>query len=273
MLGSSLLNACRRRGIEAAGLDLPEVDITKDGDLEKDVATAEAVINCAAYTRVDLAETEREAAAAVNDAGAGRVARLCAGRRAKLVHVSTDYVFDGRLGRPYREDDPPSPVNTYGATKLAGENAVRSAGGPHLIVRTQSLFGVNGRNFVQTILQRLDSGGPLRVVNDQVSSPTYTGHLAEAILDLLNTGHLGIVNASSSGECAWFDFARAIVERVASEAVVEPIRSQELNLPARRPPYSVLDKARFEAWTGRAMPSWEEGLDAYLREIGRLAGR
>lgn len=267
MLGTDLAAAARRAGVEAAGLDLPEVDITReDGGLDR-VPACDGVVNVAAFTDVDGAETREAAAFAVNAGGAGRVAALCAKRNVPLIHISTDYVFDGTASVPYREDDRPNPLNAYGRSKLAGEEAVRKAGGRWMIVRTQSLFGLNGRSFVKAILDKLaGSDEPLRVVNDQSSSPTYTGHLAEAILRLMGTGRQGIVHVASTGGCTWYEFACAIAARAKPGAKVNPVSAREYARPARRPAYAVLDTGRYAEWTGRRMPSWQEGLDAYLAE-------
>jgi len=268
MLGSDVMDACRFAGIEAVGYDLPESDITGvNGGLER-AGRCDWVINCAAYTDVDGAETEREKAFAINSDGAGRVAGWCRNAGVPMVHISTDYVFDGKAVKPYREDAPVNPLNIYGMSKLAGEKEVISSGAKCLIVRTQSLFGRNGRNFVQAIMSRLEKGdGPLKVVNDQSSSPTYTVHLAGAILRLLKTQKQGIVHVSAFGECTWYEFACAIAAIVRPGAEILPVTSGEYIRPARRPGYAVLDKALYRSWTGNEMPSWKEGLAEYLKQI------
>lgn len=271
MLGTDLMLACQRAGVEAIGLDLPELDVTRYDSVWAGVQACDWAINCAAYTNVDGAEQHRREAFAVNAAGARNVARVCVKKKVRLIHISTDYVFDGRRTRPYLERDQPNPLNVYGASKLAGEKAVRSEGGPFIILRTQSLFGLNGHSFVKAVMKRLvqdDITQPLRVVQDQASSPTYTVHLADAILRLLPVNRHGVVHVSASGQCSWYDFARAIARRVRPAAVIEPIRADELGRAAQRPPYSVLDGRRYRRWAGHAMPSWEEGLDEYLRGEG-----
>jgi dTDP-4-dehydrorhamnose reductase len=270
MLGTAVMDVCRRGGLSVAGMDRDEVDATQYEDLQQKWTPCDWVINCAAYTNVDLAETEREAAHAVNGNAPGHMAKLCALNGARLLHISTDYVFDGSARRPYQEDDAPNPVNYYGVTKLEGERAVQSGGAPYIIVRTQSLFGVNGRNFIQAILRRLDAGEILRVVNDQTSCPTYVPHLAEALRRLLRQPHTGVVNVSATGSCTWFDFACAIAERVGARNEIRPVPAAEYKTPARRPPFSVLDNGRFTEWTGYQMPDWKAGLQAYLKEIGRV---
>lgn len=271
MLGRDLTAACRAAGHEVFGYDLPELDLTRDdGGLDR-LRGCDWAVNCAAYTDVDGAESHRDSAFAVNADGAGRAAAWCARRGITLIHISTDYVFDGLSPRPYPEDAKVRPLNVYGESKLHGELAVQAAAGRHLIVRTQSLFGIHGKNFVAAILQRLEAGSPLKVVSDQTSCPTFTVHLAAAILHLMRCGRLGIVHVSASGECTWFEMACAIAQRVKPGAEVQPVTAQAFGRPARRPAYSVLDKSRYEEWTGQRMPSWEQGLDDYLRE--RAAGK
>ena len=267
MLGADLMSACRGAGIETRGLDLPDCDITEYEGIRAHLPAVDQVVNCAAYTRVDDTETQRHRAYAVNAEGAGNVARICSARNIGLIHISTDYVFNGRKGLPYSEEDPVNPLNSYGASKLAGENLVRDADGRSLIIRTQSLFGAHGANFVRTIIQRLrKSDEPLKVVNDQYSSPTYTRHLAEAIIRLLQSGREGLVNVAASGHCSWFEFAQAIAERVKPGAVIEPVRLAEYPQRAIRPAYSVLDMNRYREWIGSAMPPWQKGLEEYLVE-------
>jgi len=268
MLGSDLVAACLDQGMQTIGYDLDELDITDFHAVRKRLPLADWVINCAAYTRVDEAETNRDAAYDINAEGARHVARTCAKKRMKTVYISTDYVFDGNRRRPYLEQDQTNPLNVYGASKLAGEKAVRSEGGEYLLVRTQSLFGAKGRNFVRAIIEKLErSDEPLRVVEDQVTAPTYTRHLADAILRLLRVQASGIVHVTASQECTWHQFAQAIAERVKPGASILPVGSAELNLPAARPPYAVLDNRRYRLLTGHRMPTWAEGLDAYLREV------
>ena len=267
MLGTDLMAACRAAGIEPLGLDLPGFDITKFECVRANLPAVDGVVNCAAYTRVDDAEREREQAYAVNAEGAGNVARICSARSIGLIQISTDYVFDGRKGSAYSEGDPVNPLNVYGASKLAGEELVRGAGGRSLIVRTQSLFGVRGANFVRTIAQRMKkSDEPLRVVNDQFSSPTYTRHLAEAIVRLLQPGQQGTVNVVASGHCSWFEFAQAIAAHVKPGAEIIPVGSIEYPRPAARPAYSVLDTRRCQEWIGSALPPWQKGLEEYIAE-------
>jgi dTDP-4-dehydrorhamnose reductase len=226
------------------------------------------VINCAAYTKVDLAEREYEAAVMANGVGATNVGALCRQYGAALVHFSTDYVFDGSARRPWRPDDPVSPRSAYGRSKLMGEQGIQSNHPEHwLIVRTAWLYGPNGPNFAQTMLNVARAGKPLRVVNDQVGSPTYTFDLAEAALDLLDRGATGIWHVSNSGQTTWFDFARAIFEEWGLSPDLQPITSAEWKATkpdsATRPAYSVFDLGPLEKLLGRGMRPWREALRAY----------
>jgi dTDP-4-dehydrorhamnose reductase len=267
MLGVDLAQACERVGFETQGFDLPTMDVTQFENVQELMPAVNWVVNCAAYTRVDDAESDREKAFAVNADGALNVARICAQRGLRLLHMSTDYIFDGWRMQPYAEHSVPNPLNVYGASKLAGEKAVRAEGGRSLVVRTQSLFGAHGDNFVTSIVQRLSqSDEPIPVVNDQVTTPTYTRHLAEAIVLLLKLEKEGIVHVAASGACSWYEFAKAIAARVKPNAKVEPVTATSLGRSAPRPSYSVLDTRLYRSWTGVPLPSWQEGLEEYLEE-------
>jgi dTDP-4-dehydrorhamnose reductase len=214
------------------------------------------VINCAAYTNVDGAESDSEAAHAVNADGARNVAEAAA----RVVYVSTDYVFDGSKGEPYVESDPTGPLQEYGHSKLAGERATAAANEDHLVVRSSWLFGAGGRNFVETMLALGRERDELLVVDDQVGSPTFTGHLAEALVALAEGGERGVLHVAGAGSCSWYAFARAIFERARLEAAVRPCATDEFPRPARRPAFSVLTSER----GAPVLPAWEDGLDAYL---------
>ncbi len=267
MLGSDLADVCLKHRAEPLILDLPEVDICKPESLEASLPTCDVVINCAAFTRVDDAETEKNLAHAINADGARNVALVSRVKGLRVIHISTDYIFSGKKGTPYVENDLPEPLNYYGLTKLKGEEFVRAAGGKSLVVRTQSLYGLRGRNFIKAILGQIEKGKTtLTVVHDQTSSPTYTRHLAEALFRLAHTDATGVVNVAASGSCTWFEFAQAIVARVRPGIHVTPMSSSELKYPAARPAYSVLDTARYTQLTGLPMPTWQQGLDEYLAE-------
>jgi dTDP-4-dehydrorhamnose reductase len=226
------------------------------------------VLNCAAYTKVDLAEKEQDQANRCNGDGPGVLADACRRAGATLVHFSTDYVFDGTSTRPWRADDPVNPQSAYGRSKLLGERANQDNPPPRwLILRTAWLYGPNGPNFVQTMLNVARAGKPLKVVNDQVGSPTYTFDLAEATLDLLDCGARGIYHVANAGQTSWFDFARTIFEEWGINADLKPTTSAEWKATkpdsATRPAYSVFDLAPLTAALGRPMKPWRDALCAY----------
>jgi len=259
---------------EVAGVDLEEIDIT---DLERAMSVVTfvepaAVVNCAAYTDVDGCETETEIAFLVNGKGPTNLAVACREVGARLVHVSTDFVFDGEKDEPYLEEDEPNPRSVYGSSKLEGEKNVSANLEDHVIVRTAWLFGPDGVNFVDKILARAEAGEKLRVVEDQVGSPTYTRHLALAIRQLLETDYRGTVHAANTGAVSWYGFAEEILAAAGYEVELETITSAELAAPAPRPAYSVLNTDKLELLVGETLPPWQVGLEYYLREIGKYKG-
>lgn len=225
------------------------------------------IVNCAAYTRVDQAEQEEGVANAVNGSAVQLLAKSTNDTGALLVQISTDFVFDGTKTTPYEVDDAPGPVSAYGRSKLLGEIAASHAR-KHLIVRTSWLFGRNGPNFVEAMRNQVNRGtNPLRVVNDQRGRPTYTPHLAQAILRLAqNEDARGIVHYADEDACTWYDFARAIVSILGNPVSVQPVTSDEFSRPARRPAYSVLSTDRYERLTGVRPGAWRAGLSEYLRK-------
>jgi dTDP-4-dehydrorhamnose reductase len=257
-----------------------DLDLTDSAAIEPTLTSLrpDVVINAAAYNKVDEAEQRPDLAFAVNATGPAMPARACSAIGARLVHVSTDYVFDGSLGRAYLEDDLPSPLSVYGASKLAGEHLVRAyAGESALVVRTSAVFGVaaegagKGGNFVRAILRQATAGQPLRVVDDQTTSPTYAPDLARAILALVEQDAHGLIHVTNSGHCTWHQFALAILELSGLDVPCIGIASEPVAGRARRPRYSVLSGARL-ASLGIALPSWRDALERYLREIGPPAG-
>jgi dTDP-4-dehydrorhamnose reductase len=267
-LGRALLAEAGRRGLDAEGYDLDTLDITDAGAVERLVQRLrpEVVINCAAITDVDGCESQPDLAMAVNGEAVGHLARACASAGAVLVQVSTDYVFSGETNRPWREEDPTAPLSVYGRSKLRGEEEARQTG-RHLIVRTAWLFGPGGRNFVEAILGQIEAGRTrLQVVADQRGCPTYAPDLAAAILDLLEAGTEGLVHVANRGETTWHGFAQAIVELAGADVEVEPVATEGVPRPARRPRYSVLDTSRLRAILGRDLPGWRDALARYLEE-------
>jgi len=221
----------------------------------------EWIVNCAAYTQVDRAEAEPEIAQRVNAIGPANLARAARQRGARLLHISTDYVFDGRAARPYREDDPVGPLNVYGRTKLAGEQAVRDIlPQGHLIVRSQWLFGVGGPNFVATILRLARERPELKVVNDQRGRPTYAPDLAVGLWKLISCDARGTVHCANEGEATWFDVARAAISAAGLRTPVVPCTTADMPRPARRPQFSVLDCTRYEGLVGSPLRPWQAAL-------------
>ena len=256
------------RDHDVVGLDLPELDITKP---EATRVLAEArpawVVHAAAWTDVDGCERDPERALLVNGEGTRRVAEACRAVGAGLVYLSTDYVFDGRKGAPYLETDPVSPLSAYARSKVAGEEAVRAVAPRWAIVRTAWLFGVSGKNFVKTIVEKAAAGGPLRVVDDQVGSPTYARDLAEAIAELVSRELSGIYHLTNAGSCSWCAFTRAILEEAGmADVAVTPMTTAELGRPAPRPAISVLANHAWVAAGMRPLRPWREALSAMLAE-------
>ena len=232
-------------------------------------AAADVIFNAAAYNRVDAAEAEPAIALAVNATGALNLARAAAEAGALLVHVSTDYVFDGAQSRPYVEDDVPRPINVYGISKRAGELMVEAVGASSLVVRTSGVFGpggsrAKGGSFVDRILERARAGGPLRVVDDQVLAPTYAPDLADALVALVDSGARGFVHVTNEGTCTWHAMAAAVVDLAGVDVAIGRIRAADLAAPARRPPYSVLSTARYRSLGRPALRTWRDALAEML---------
>ena len=270
MLGQDVLRAADRAGHESTGLTRAELDIADAAALGEAIARtrAEAVVNCAAWTDVDGAEQQLEQALLVNRDGAGTLARAAAEAGARLVHVSTDYVFDGlaptdEAGRPraYVESDPTGPRTAYGQSKLAGEREVLRASKRHVVARTAWLFGVDGRNFAATMLGLGAERDTIKVVDDQIGCPTWTGHLAPALLGLADRGVSGLVHLAGGGAVSWNGFAAEIFRQAEVDCRVEPATSAEMARPAPRPAWSALESEREDVLP---LPPWQDGLAGYL---------
>jgi dTDP-4-dehydrorhamnose reductase len=271
MLGQAVVAEARSRGWTALGLSRAYADVTDRARLLywAESFRPEAVINCAAFTRVDECETREEEARAVNAEGVANAAALAKAAGARLVHVSTDYVFDGAATEPYREDAPTAPLSAYGRSKLEGERRALDAEGS-LVVRASWLFGPGGPNFVATMVGLIEGGRvPLRVVDDQVGCPTYAPFLAAALLDLAAKGAAGVVHYRNREPVSWYAFAVAIARLWSGAVEVIPVTTAEFPRPARRPAYSVLDVARFESIAGRGVEPWEWGLVETLAHLRR----
>jgi dTDP-4-dehydrorhamnose reductase len=262
MLGRDVVAAAGDAGHEVAALARAELDITDPEAVRAAIRAArpDAVINCAAWTDVDGAEAAEAAATAVNGAGAGHLA--AATGDTLLVHVSSDYVFDGRASTPYPEDAPTGPEGAYGRSKLAGEHAIAEAGARAAIVRSAWLFGPHGKNFVDTMRRLGAEREEIAVVDDQVGCPTYTGHLAPALIQIAERGLTGVLHVAGGGSCSWFELAQATFAETGIDCHVKPQTTAELGRPAPRPAFSVLASTRADAPT---LPHWRDGLRAHLK--------
>ncbi|HEY7619555.1 MAG TPA: dTDP-4-dehydrorhamnose reductase [Solirubrobacteraceae bacterium] len=272
MLGQAVATAATRLGHDVIALPRADLDVTDADHVRRVIAAAEprAVVNCAAWTDVDGAETAEAAATAINGAGAGNVARAAAENGARVVHVSTDYVFDGSKTTPWVESDPVAPLGAYGRSKLAGEQEVAAADGEHAIVRSAWLFGAGGRNFVDTMLALAGERDEVSVVTDQVGCPTWTGHLAEALVELAERrGDVGIFHAAATGACSWYELAVEVFSRAGLRCRVLPTTAERFARPAPRPAYSVLGTER-EATP--ILPPWQDGVAAYLTDKAVVTG-
>ncbi|KAF0215236.1 MAG: dTDP-4-dehydrorhamnose [Geobacteraceae bacterium] len=262
MLGRDLMEVLSN---DVRGVDIEEIDITSLESVRRVLLTLKpaVVINAAAYTDVDGCETKPELAMQVNGEGVAYLAMTAREIGAKLVHISTDYVFDGSKGSPCLEDDSPNPLSVYGQSKLAGELNARLAS-DHLIVRTQWLYGLHGKNFVETMLRLAGEKKELAVVIDQIGSPTWTVDLSSAIKALLSSDCRGIYHAANSGSCSWNEFSKAIFAEAGVDVLVKPMTTDELGRPAPRPLYSVLDCGKLVQDTGFQMQPWREALKKYM---------
>jgi dTDP-4-dehydrorhamnose reductase len=266
MLGRDVVAAAGDAGHDARALARADLDITDAAAVRSAVLAArpDAVINCAAWTDVDGAEAAEEQATAVNGAGAGNLAAAAAESGALLLHVSSDYVFDGRSEEPYEEDAPTGPAGAYGRSKLAGEHAVAAAGGRSAIVRSAWVFGPHGKNFVDTMRRLGSERDEIAVVDDQVGCPTYTGHLAAALLQVAERGTTGVMHVAGGGRCSWFDLAVATFEETGLTCRVRRQSTADAGRPAPRPAFSVLSSTRADA---PVLPDWREGLRAHLTRV------
>ncbi len=275
-LGTELKGRSKALDFELFSPVRKEVDVTEPEQVRGVLANLQpdVVINAAAYTAVDKAEEERERAYAVNAEGPRNIAEGCRSIGARMLHISTDYVFDGALGRPLSEQDPVNPLSVYGASKLAGEGAcLEILGEQCAVLRTQALYGRGGANFVSTMLSLFKERDVIKVVNDQFVSPTWAGWLAEVVLDMIRIESKGVFHASCSGIVSWFDFACAIqagaksILGLESNTVIDPVAAEAYKRPATRPVFSAFDTKKLEGVLKRPAVSWQMGLDSFLKEM------
>ncbi|MCX5872585.1 MAG: dTDP-4-dehydrorhamnose reductase [Deltaproteobacteria bacterium] len=268
MLGRDLCRALTQAGIHIIEMDVEEIDISSLSSVLEVFNTVKpkVVINVAAITDVDGCESTEDLAFSVNAVGPENLAKAAADSGSFLVHISTDYVFDGTKTEPYQEDDPTNPIGVYGKSKLEGEIRLqKTLPKNHCIIRTQWLYGAHGKNFVDTIIRAGAGSKTLRIVNDQRGAPTYTVDLSEAIIKLCQLKATGVFNVTNCGSTTWSDFAAKILKLSGlNEVQIQEISTQELGRPAPRPLYSVLDNSKFERLMGTRLRRWEDALDEYL---------
>ena len=268
-LGHDVVNELEKRGHTAIGVDIDEMDITDAASVERVIkgAAPEAVIHCAAYTAVDAAEDNEDLCRRVNAGGTANIARVCRELDCKLMYISTDYVFNGQGTRPWEPDDERQPLNVYGQTKYEGELAVEELT-KYFIVRIAWVFGVNGKNFIKTMLNLGKTRDTLTVVCDQIGSPTYTYDLARLLVDMIGTDRYGRYHATNEGLCSWHEFAVEIFRQAGMNVNVVPVTSDQYPAKAKRPANSRMDKSKLDAAGFERLPSWQDALGRYLKELG-----
>lgn len=269
-LGFDVMNELRRRRYDAVGVNRDEMDVTNSRQVQE-VLTAnapEAVIHCGAYTAVDRAEEEPEVCRKVNAEGTKNIADVCASLGCKLIYISTDYIFSVEVESPGEQDDMPNPLNVYGQTKYEGEQEIKSRLDKYFIVRISWVFGMNGNNFVKTMLRLGKENGAVRVVDDQIGSPTYTYDLAKLLVDMAESEAYGQYHATNEGICSWYEFAKEIF-RVAGmdEVKVTPVSSDEFPTKAKRPKNSRMSKENLVKNGFNKLPSWQDAVGRYVGEL------
>lgn len=267
-LGYDIVRECEKRGIKTAGVDIEEMDITDKAACERVIRAenVDAVIHCAAYTAVDAAEDNEELCRKVNAEGTKNIAEVCKSLNIKMMYFSTDYVFDGEQDRPWEPEDKRQPLNVYGQTKYEGELAVEKLE-KFFIVRIAWVFGINGKNFVKTMLRLGKENGVVNVVNDQVGSPTYTYDLARLAVDMIQTERYGYYHATNEGECTWYTFACQIFNEAGMKVTINPVDSSAFPAKAKRPHNSRMEKKKLTENGFERLPSWQDALKRYLHEI------
>ena len=268
-LGHDVMNELAKRGHTGVGVDIEEMDITdpKACSAVIKAADVEAVVHCAAYTAVDAAEDNVELCCKVNAAGVENIAKVCKDLDLKMMYISTDYVFDGEGTRPWEPDDERHPLNVYGQTKCEGEIAVEQNVEKFFIVRIAWVFGINGKNFIKTMLNLGKTHDTVNVVEDQIGSPTYTYDLARLLVDMIETEKYGRYHATNEGLCTWYEFAQEIFKQAGMNVKVVPVSSEEFPSKAKRPHNSRMNKDKLEENGFERLPAWQDALSRYLKEI------
>lgn len=271
-LGHDVVEELTRRGIPAIGADIEEMDITDGECVEKVISEAapDAVIHCAAYTAVDAAEENEELCRRVNAEGPRNIAKVCRKLDIKMIYISTDYVFSGEGERPWEPEDEKKPQSVYGQTKYEGELAVQELLEKYFIVRIAWVFGINGKNFVKTMLKLAENHDTIRVVNDQFGSPTYTYDLARLLVDMVLTDKYGVYHATNQGICSWYDFACAIFKEAGVSVNVVPVTTAEYGAKAKRPANSRMNQDKLTQMGFEKLPSWQDALKRYVRTLSEI---
>lgn len=270
-LGYDVVNELTARGHEAVGVDVQDMDITDAAAVDRVIKAAapDAVIHCAAYTAVDAAEDNEEICRKVNAGGTQNIANVCKELDIKMIYISTDYVFNGEGERPWEPDDERGPVSVYGQTKYEGELAVQNTLEKYFIVRIAWVFGINGKNFVKTMLKLAETHNTLRVVDDQFGSPTYTFDLSKLLVDMVETEKYGVYHATNEGICSWYEFACAIFREagLGDKITVNPVSTAEYGAKASRPANSRMSKEKLTQNGFKKLPPWQDALKRYVAEL------
>lgn len=268
-LGHDVMNELAKRGHTGIGVDVEEMDITDAKKVDEVIRASEmeAVIHCAAYTAVDAAEDQAELCRKINAEGTENIAKVCKELDIKMMYISTDYVFDGEGTRPWEPDDERHPLNVYGQTKYEGELAVEKYLDKFFTIRIAWVFGVNGKNFIKTMLKLSETHDELNVVDDQIGSPTYTYDLAVLMVDMIETEKYGRYHATNEGLCSWYEFACEIFRQAGRDVKVNPVSSEEFPAKAKRPHNSRMDKSKLTENGFTPLPAWQDALKRYLEII------
>ncbi|MDD7350334.1 MAG: dTDP-4-dehydrorhamnose reductase [Clostridiales bacterium] len=272
-LGYDVVRELQSRGHEAIGVDIEEMDITDETAVSRvmEETAPEAVIHCSAFTAVDRAEEEQELCYKVNVEGTENIAKMCQKLGCKMLYLSTDYIFSGEGQRPWEPEDTPSPLNAYGQSKYQGEVALRQYVDKYFIVRISWVFGINGNNFIKTMLRLGKENGAVKVVDDQIGSPTYTFDLAKLLVDMIETEQYGAYHATNEGICSWYEFAKEIFQEAnMKEVTVTPVSSEEFPVKAKRPKNSRMSKEKLVQNGFSLLPSWQDAVKRYIKELKKV---
>ena len=272
-LGYDVVRELQSRGHEAIGVDIEEMDITDETAVSRvmEETAPEAVIHCSAFTAVDRAEEEQELCYKVNVEGTENIAKMCQKLGCKMLYLSTDYIFSGEGHRPWEPEDTPSPLNAYGQSKYQGEVALRQYVDKYFIVRISWVFGINGNNFIKTMLRLGKENGAVKVVDDQIGSPTYTFDLAKLLVDMIETEQYGAYHVTNEGICSWYEFAKEIFQEAnMKEVTVIPVSSEEFPVKAKRPKNSRMSKEKLVQNGFSLLPSWQDAVKRYIKELKKV---